>query len=634
MTLNSVLSVGVNALLAQSTRIGGISDNISNVNTIGYKGQTTDFFELIQSGGGVFAPSRAGARAVNQQLSGKQGVITQSTRSSDIAVNGAGFFVVTGDTSADSPLLYTRSGSFTPDENGNLRNSANLYLRGWELDTSGALPAALQTDTYDSATAISNLRLVNIAAATSDPVATSNVAIKANLDADQTLYSPTGNIQFTNNPSAGDTITINGVTWTFVASGATGTQTNIGGDLASTIAQLANDLNASVNTALTPATYSSTRVTTLGINHPGGRTTFTQNPAAGETVTINGVTWTFVETGAVGAQTNIGADIFTTLNNLASDLSTSGNPAVAPSTFSSINYEQLKVAYDAINGAAPTFSLASSSANGVVTPLLLYNAALATNNISGGAIPEQHIQPVQLIDNNGVERTINIGFLKTAVNTWAVEIYANPASDVTTVNGRIATGTMTFNGDGSLASVSASLTAPLTFPWADSGTIPTGSETATVNNVTTFNWGTLGSTDGYNQFATNYSVTAINQDGFQAGSLKRIDITDDGIVTSFFSNGASRALYVVPLAKFINPESLIGISGTVYKQSETSGFTNLYASNKGGAGTILSGSLESSTVDLATQLTDMIVAQRAYQSNTKSITTSDDMLRTLTELLR
>ncbi|MBL0320135.1 MAG: hypothetical protein IPP74_12740 [Alphaproteobacteria bacterium] len=113
----------------------------------------------------------------------------------------------------------------------------------------------------------------------------------------------TGDITFTVNPSAGHTITINGIVWTFVASGATGTQTNIGGSLAATLTQLATDLNASVNASITPATYSNGGGTKLNIVHDavgGGGNSFTlasgnaNGVASGATLSGGGYTHTFI----------------------------------------------------------------------------------------------------------------------------------------------------------------------------------------------------------------------------------------------------------------------------------------------------------------------------------------------------
>ncbi len=568
MTLNNVFDIGVSGLLAQSNRISTISDNISNVNTVGFKGSTADFLALVQSAGNTVLDSRNGARAVARQHNAIQGEILPTDTITDMGINGEGFFPVTEDSLDGSPLRFTRAGAFSPDKDGNMRNSAGFYLRGWALDSTGALPAALQGASYDLGTAISNLSLVNIAATDSVSVPSSVVAIKANLNADQTLYNPAGNIAFAANPTAGDTITINGVTWTFVASGATGNQTNIGADLDKTLRNLVDDLNASTDPLLTPATYSNIAGTKLG------------------------------------------------------------------------------VVYDATNGGAATFTMSSSSINGTVTPLLLYDAALATNNMTSGAIPSNFNRTVGIIDNNGVEHQVNVLFLKTAVNSWAVELSAIPATDITTAGGQIAAGTMVFNGDGSLASVTPSLTSPITFPWASTGTIPTGADTATVNNTVTFDWGTagaifgtvgaasIGRTDGLRQLSGDYKVDVLTQNGHVAGSLQNIVITDNGIIRGLYSNGTSQDLFALPIAKFYNYDGLLNISGTAYMNSDISGFINLFSAGSNGVGKIISSGLEQSAVDLPTQMTDIIIAQRAYQANTKTVSTSDEMLKTLTDMLR
>lgn len=564
MTLNSTFSIGVSGLLAQSAKLSSISDNIANANTVGYKGFTTDFLSLVQSAPSLLYDSYNGAQSTTRQNNSGQGEISGSDSGTDIAVNGDGFFIVTPDSISDD-LMYTRAGTFSPDKDGNLRNSAGFYLQGWPLDSTGAMPAALQGN-YALDAAISNLKLVNVATSDSASVPTGNISIKANLDANQALYNPAGQIAFAANPAAGDTITINGVTWTFVASSATGNQTNIGSNLDVTLRNLVDNLNASTNPALTPATYSA-------------------------------------------------------------------------------NGTALKVVYDSINGNAAGFTLASSSINGTPTQLLLYNPNVAANNMTSGAIQSDFNRSMDIIDNNGVKHNVNMNFLKTAVNTWTVELSAVPATDITTAGGQIVNGTLTFNGDGSLASISPPLSAPITFPWTSTGTTPANATGPTVNNIISFNWGTagqifvtpgatvIGKADGMRQLAGSYDVTALSQDGHAAGTLQKVEVSDNGIVKASYSNGVTQSIFAIPLAKFNNPDGLNNVSGTAYDNSDSSGLINYFASGQSGVGDILSNSLENSNVDLASELTDIIIAQRAYQSNTKTISTADDMLKTTTQML-
>ena len=215
----------------------------------------------------------------------------------------------------------------------------------------------------------------------------------------------TGSIEFgTTNPSPGDTITLNSVTWTFVANGATGAQTNINGALSATVNQLVSDLSASVNALLTVASYApdqnssnliityktagtggnaytlaASRATPSGATLTGGigtgttgvaasgTLTFGGNPTNGQTIVLDGVTWTFVTSGATGNETNLSAvNLAGTLTQLQADLTASPNTDIAlanyaaSSTVLTITYKTQGVAGNAYtitggtSGATPS----------------------------------------------------------------------------------------------------------------------------------------------------------------------------------------------------------------------------------------------------------------------------------------
>lgn len=259
-------------------------------------------------------------------------------------------------------------------------------------------------------------------------------------------------------------------------------------------------------------------------------------------------------------------------------------------------------------------------------------------NLASGDLTPQFTRSLRLYDALGAAHDLTMAIIKIADNTWAAEIYAVPASDVSSslVDGQVATGTIQFNGDGTLRSVSAGLANAVTINWTN-GAVP--------SNVT-FDWGTagqpigtpnttqIGGTDGLAQFASDYNVAFVNQNGSQVGELISVAIDKDGIVTASFSNGETQALYKIPLADFPNPNGLNSISGNVFSQTQSSGEVNLRSAGTNGTGTVVSATLESSNVELSEQLTDMIVAQRAYQSNTKAITTANDLLEQLNALIR
>lgn len=257
-------------------------------------------------------------------------------------------------------------------------------------------------------------------------------------------------------------------------------------------------------------------------------------------------------------------------------------------------------------------------------------------NMASEQIEAQFTRNIRVYDALGGGHDLRMSTIKIDENTWAVEIFAPDEDDIssTLVDGQIAVGTITFNGDGSLRNVSADLAREITINWTN------GAEP----NTLTFDWGTaglpfgtpgatqVGDTDGITQFDSDYSVAFVRQDGSSVGQLTGVTIDDDGFVVASYSNGEIKKLYKLPIADFSNPNGLQAITGNVFAQTLDSGDVYLREAGENGVGTIQASALEQSNVDLAEQLTDMIVAQRAYQSNTKVISTADDLLDRLNQI--
>ncbi|NBX03138.1 MAG: flagellar hook-basal body complex protein [Alphaproteobacteria bacterium] len=280
------------------------------------------------------------------------------------------------------------------------------------------------------------------------------------------------------------------------------------------------------------------------------------------------------------------------------------------------------------------------------TPTEAYSPIITAKNMASGAVQANYgrdIDVVQLVDQVdssgvttqvGVTRTLTVGFLKTADNTWAVEVYAKTPSQVTTTDGQIAHGNMVFNGDGTLNSVDAGLSSAIDVLWA-----------AGDPSAITIDWGTagaifgtpgatvIGKADGMSQVDSEYTTDQVIVNGAVAGKLSNVSVDADGYVTAVYDNSSIHKLYKIPLAVFHDPNLLTELSGNLFEQNGEVG-TPIYAqAGKGGAGKIQGSALELSTVEVASQLTDMVIAQRAYQSNTKVISTTDEMLKTITQML-
>ena len=185
MTLFGALSSGVSGLSAQSSAIGAISDNITNLSTIGYKSTQVDFQTLVTKQTSATFFSAGGVQSRPRQDTGTQGLLASSTSATDIALAGSGFFVVNEAAQAtiSDEYLFTRAGSFFQDNNGFLRNTAGYFLQAWPTDPSGVVVPANTSLTISNQNVISRdfLESVNLSRVGGTAKATSNISIGANL---------------------------------------------------------------------------------------------------------------------------------------------------------------------------------------------------------------------------------------------------------------------------------------------------------------------------------------------------------------------------------------------------------------------------------------------------------------------
>jgi len=176
MSLFGAMFSGVTGINAQSTSMGMISDNISNVNTVGFKGNGAQFSTLVTQSVSSAQFSPGGVQAKTAQQVDKQGLLQASTSGTDIAVAGKGFFVVneSATPTLGDETLFTRAGSFSPDPNGNLVNAAGFFLMGWPTDATG-------TPTPGNLTSLASLEVINFAGIAGTATPTTSVALGANL---------------------------------------------------------------------------------------------------------------------------------------------------------------------------------------------------------------------------------------------------------------------------------------------------------------------------------------------------------------------------------------------------------------------------------------------------------------------
>lgn len=183
MSLYAALYSGVSGLGAYSNALGMISDNISNVNTVGYKETRARFSTLVTESRSSTAYSPGGVQSIPQNLISRQGLLQASTSATDLSIDGAGFFAVSTQPlpGTGGAISFTRAGSFTPDSDGFLKNTAGLYLMGYPLDANGNAPQNRSVE---------NLVPITLTGLTGTAEATTSISpLRGNLQSSQAISS-------------------------------------------------------------------------------------------------------------------------------------------------------------------------------------------------------------------------------------------------------------------------------------------------------------------------------------------------------------------------------------------------------------------------------------------------------------
>jgi flagellar hook protein FlgE len=352
----------------------------------------------------------------------------------------------------------------------------------------------------------------------------------------------------------------------------------------------------------------------------------TGNASAGDTVTIAGTTYTFVTAltatsnevlidptaGAVGEAN--------TLANLAAAINGTGQGKTC-STGTVANGSV--TATSAATSVSLTATTAGSAEDTLGTTVSLvpgssFGAAFGASTMTGGVTGASFSEPVVVYDSLGNSHTITFNFTKTAANTWSYQITI-PAADVTGASAPVVlnSGTLTFDGNGNLTSPAANVTGITVANLADGA------------KSMNFTWQLFDPTTGaleLTQTAGTSNVSSTQVNGNTSGALQSFSITSDGTIQGVFSNGQTLTLGQLALASFPNDEGLLLNGSNTYLASPSAGIPSIGTPDTGGRGTIVGQSLESSNVDMTTELANLIVAERNYQSNARAISTADQMI--------
>ncbi|MBI3407986.1 MAG: flagellar hook protein FlgE [Planctomycetes bacterium] len=311
----------------------------------------------------------------------------------------------------------------------------------------------------------------------------------------------------------------------------------------------------------------------------------------------------------------------TTTATTLGDLVTAINAAFAGPTgaTASIVNGNIVVQANTVGASSLNMTLSDAAGNTGATswsshPLTATTVGQAGDTVSTG---------IQFFDTQGTAHNITMVYQKQGNNVWNMTASMNPTDGVLTDNS--VTG-ITFNDDGSFRQVTGTGAGNgfLTVQVAGLGTPQT----------IALNLGTANGFDGLTQVGGNSSAVAREQDGFAAGFLASVSVAQDGVINGIFTNGRILPLAQMAIASFANPAALLREGNNYYGLSSESGTALIGAGLTGGRGSVQQKALESSNVDVAQEFTRLIIAQRGFQVNARTLTVSDQVLQELANIIR
>jgi flagellar hook protein FlgE len=604
MGIFDALNTAVGGLSAQSFALQNISGNIANASTTGYKGIGTSFEDLVPDATTPSKQVAGGVTAFAQSTITTQGTVSTTTVSTNMAINGDGFFSVQKAASVvdNVPVFsgvtdYTRRGDFQVNANGNLINGAGYYLMGVSVDAktgnpTGNVPQVLQfQNNFIPAQATSAIQYAaNLPTQPKTPSSTS--AATGTLVADGGL-SPA---DFASNPLPVGT------------PAAAFTDNTITG-------------SSAFNQAATPAPI--TTATALSGTAPSNSlpTSF----ASGDTIVVDGTTLTFVTTPTTGNNIDITDNVGTLLSKIGSITgvtptinATTGAITLHTGTAANLNITSSSSAFTSLGFSSPVTTArggGGTAGTGVVTGNDL--TAFTNESISGGAVTAYNAAgtPVNLQMRWAKTDSASLG--TGHQDTWNL-FYQTSTTATGTQVGWVNTGTnFVFSANGSLSSPTGSA---INVP----GVVVDGQSLGALTvNITS------GALTQFASSSGSATINTITQNGFAAGQLQSVAINNSGLVVGTFSNGQNINLASVTLSHFNGTNYLKAIDGGAYEVTDLSGPAIIGASGK-----ISGSSLEGSNTDIADEFTKLIVTQQAYSANTKVITTANNMVQDLLNVLR
>lgn len=673
---------GVSGLSANLTKLDVIGNNIANSNTVGFKTGRVTFNEMLtQTLKSASRPVAGGLGGTNPQQVGlgtqvgsidtnfNQGNFETTGKNTDLAIQGPGFFILSDGVSRS----FTRAGIFGLDADNILVNpSTGLRVQGVMADANGEIGTGPLTDIFidpglvvpaQPSTEVQLMGNLDSASDAKGSVMESPTFLVAASTADL-LISLSGETNGSLDMNTGDTVRINGRVGGVAITDDTFT---VAAD--STYQDLVNWLNATMTAEGQNITFSLDASGALQLaNNTGSDLEGFSLSATAKTQFNNNFTYTsLIPTGDTalsselrayatsddllsemydGAGHPLGIDLTVPPASLTVGGSVGGDP-VANHTFTvdgttTLGQLSLELQYALGINANPVE--VNDAGQIVVRGEVGTDAAIGDifvsedgriNSVLENAFSFAQTQQAEdkktfsmatiVYDSLGGEHTVNFSFEKVAgANEW-IWTAGMEGSEVILSGG---SGRVRFADNGSISN--------FTFD-DDSGGLTfqpqLAGEEGAANVILTIDYGEIGALTGLTQFEGTGRLQSI-ADGYGTGTLVDFNIDQSGVITGIFSNDTMQAIAQIGIAQFSNADGLTRSANNTYRRSGNSGNAVETFAGSGNGVTLVPGALETSNVDLAQEFTNLVVAQRAFQANSRVITTADQVMQELVNLVR
>jgi len=627
-------NTGLSGLRAASVDLDVTGNNIANASTVGFKGSKAQFGDLYASGflSAGTNPIGDGVRVQDVKQSFGQGNISFTDSGLDMAISGDGFFILNN----GGEIRYSRAGQFGIDKEGYVTNNQNMRVQGYTADEDGNL-SGIRGD-------------LQIATDNLSPRRTTNLDTDLNLDSRESVLETRvrdiGPLAVTS--LQGDSFSVQ------YADGSP--DVNVAIDPAATARQAAatiNDVRGLSASATTTATENGITDSSIASANASGTFTFSLDingaPLALDTNNINSLqdlvdsinnsSEAAISASAVddGTGTNVLRVIHNqgeTLDYSFGDGTTTTDPAPV---LGDVNVTADRVVASVSDPADGTFETAFNA-----SPIRITNEFNPLDQRT-----YNHATSTTIYDSLGNSHELTQFFVKNpspgngvGVSEWSVYAQIDGefvgGSDVTPYTAR-------FDQDGALESINGDPSGEILIDdWIpkDEAGQPNGADGPPASGETVVTpipeppttSAFVINLSGTTQYGAAFGVNDQQQNGYTTGRLSGLDVSDQGVLFARYTNGQSQALGQVALASFNNTNGLSPVGDTSWVETFESGQPIIGAPDTGTLGAIKASSVEESNVDLSAELVNLIIAQRNYQANAKTIETSDAVTQTIINL--